>query len=177
MIKLCESCQKYSSCEKLCPKVEKTLEKVYKYNKYGPEIVVTQLPQNNVKGKGINLSIDDARKIDPGQLYENTTDTEIEYDRKIEPQVGAVTAKNRKSLKKYIDKAIPYQNTKQKRRFNDFVRCTKPSKIAQKANTNRQNIQKQFQRTINKIHKMMIGSFTQTKQIITPKKFKEKITG
>jgi hypothetical protein len=176
MIKSCRSCSKYSSCEKACPKVEETLEKVYKYNKYGPEIVVTQLLQSNGKGKEINLSIDDARKIDPGQLYGDTTDTEIEWDRQILPTLVDWNVNDIKSIKKRISNAIPLDNKKQRRRFNDFLHCTTMSKIAEKANTSKQNIQKQFQATVNRIYKTVPGSSMRIEQKITPHKFKEKLT-
>ena len=142
MIKSCRSCSKYLSCEKLCPEVEKTLEKVYKYNKYGPEIAVT-----------------------PSQL-------EKFGDSKIETPSVDWTVEDREKLKEYIDTAIPYNKKKQRRRFNDFLRCTTMIKIAEKANTTKQNIQKQFQGPVNKILKEMTDNLTQPKQTITPYQFK-----
>jgi len=175
MIDSCKDCPEYSDCTKPCEKIESQLEKL---SKWPPEIVESDLRVSK-KGDDNNddkrPSIDDARKIDPARSYGESSGFEVDYDISILPRSIDLSADEKKTLKGYIDRSIPREKKKQKRRFYAFLKCDTMTKIAKTAKTSKQNIQTQFHRIIGRVHKLMSRDKLPLEKTKSPKQFKIKL--
>lgn len=161
----CERCRKRKICVEPCEKLEKLLP---------PDISMKERPVSGLLRGEENEDridvpdIDKIRKIDPAAVYGAEEDQHATWD--MVPGMTALdwTSEDMKVFKKHIEEAIPYGQTKLKRRFYSFLRCEKMTDIARRANTSKQNIWKAFQKVIERISK----SYWRETKVSTPLKFK-----
>lgn len=178
MRETCEGCEKFDSCRKPCNEINEVIEKVFSTNKRSSETALSQWikPKKENSGDKNETTIDDFRNIDPGRAFENVSPTEIEWEQT--PPQGKVVdlqKSEKQLLYDVISRAIPRERTKLKRRFRDFLACEKISRIADRAGTTKQNLQKQFQWVIKKVYRILKKSKIATESNITPYKFKLKL--
>jgi hypothetical protein len=175
MIKTCENCPKHSGCTSPCKDLEKLLEPMPKNL---PERQVPTVKRGWSDGEeDEEPSIDDLITIDPGRMFEDVADTEIDWTQ-TPPQPESVDFEKQEkiSLAEAIKWAIPKNNLKLKRRFNAFLRCSKIVEIASTANTTKQNVQKQFQIVIKKVGRILTKGGSKIEKYSTPLHFKKKAT-
>jgi hypothetical protein len=168
----CYNCTEYSSCTKICPELEKSLEPKPK------PIRRQKAPKNSMEQEDSNeIALDGNFQVDPGKQYEDVEPQEIDFFQTIvAPRSIGLSEKELKIIRIYIDKAIPSNKHKLKRRFLAFLRCDTMVKIAKRAGVSSQNIHKQFKKITYNIHKKMGGYKDRPKVSITPYQFKCKIS-
>ena len=129
---------------------------------------------NTVKESGDEIQIDDFRNIDPGRLYGSVPDPEIDWERTPpQPEATDIDGTEERLLKDRIAIATRRENLKLRRRFNNFLRCDTIVRYSQKGEGHKQSIQKQFQRVIQKVHKMLAQNHPINETVITPLQFKK----
>jgi hypothetical protein len=154
MIKTCENCPKHSGCTSLCKDLEKLLEPMPK-NLSERQVPTVKRGWSDGE-EDEEPSIDDLITIDPGRMFEDVADTEIDWTQTPpQPESADFEKQEKISLAEAIKWAIPKNNLKLKRRFNAFLRCSKIVEIASTANTTKQNVQKQFQIVIKKVGRIL----------------------
>lgn len=149
MIKRCSECPDRTTCTKLCVAIKKLLPR----DTPRKEIAVSEILRKGEKDdeKKDVPDIDKIRKIKRGADSGDLQDQEMVWN------TGSYIAdyewieKDRKVFRQSIDKAIPYGQTKLKRRFYSFLGCESMADIAKRANTSKQNIQQTFKRVIKPI--------------------------
>jgi len=160
MKETCKGCTEFDDCQGICEKIEPQLEELPKW------------PPENPKSQGI----DSFRKINPASLYEDAVDTEIDWE-KTSPQ--PVAAEIEESERRLLDEALRMAtrdyDLKFKCRIRAFLRCETITKIAERSGTSKQNIQKQFQRRIGKMRRILSKGQLSDKRFITPLQFKKKM--
>jgi len=174
MIETCDKCSEYSTCTKLCDKLKEHIPKEYEWTKEIPvSNFIDQTGKESENEK--DLTIDNFRNIDLGRAFDDTDDTEIKWDNTVESSEVDFDSDDRNALEKSISKAIPFNEKKKSRRFHEYLRCTKMSIIAKRAGVTKQNIQRQFQKIINRIQTNMSDGKSRNHMTVTPLAFKMKI--
>jgi hypothetical protein len=176
MKETCEDCPDFDDCTEICDKIKSLLEEPSKNLREIPESRIRKIQGDFKKIRGDKSGIERFRKINPARVYENTTDTKIDWE-ETPPQPEAVEIENpeRKKLLESIEIATRRGGLKLKRRFQSFLKCDKIVQIADRSGTTKQNIQKQFQLTVDKAYRVISKGKRTTKASITPLKFKKKI--
>jgi hypothetical protein len=176
MKETCENCTDFADCLGICEKIESQLEELPKWPPERSESLFNKKQRDIEKVSGDTPGIDRFRKINPGSLYEDAVDTEIGWE-KTSPQ--PVAAEIEESERLLLDEALRMvtrdYDLKFKCRIRAFLRCEKITKIAERSGTSKQNIQKQFQRRIGKIRRILSKGKLSDKKIITPLQFKKKV--
>ena len=109
-------------------------------------------------------------------MYEDAVDTEIDWEKTSpQPVAAEIEASERRLLDEALRMATRDYDLKFKRRFRAFLRCDKITKIAERSGTSKQNIQKQFQRAIGRVRRLLSKGKFSDKRIITPLQFKKKV--
>ena len=176
MKEICEGCPKLDTCQGFCKEKNELMKKDFGINPWSQETAVSQLGRGDQKESDDEPSIDDFRKIDPGRAFEDVSPNEIEWEQTLpQGKVADLQESEKQLLDDAISRAIPREKTKLKRRFRDFLKCEKMSRIADRAGTTKQNVQKQFQGVIKKAYQILKKRKAATKKIITPYQFKLKL--
>ena len=177
MKETCENCADFADCIGICEKLKQQLEELPERSPEIPESQFIQKQSDVEKASGDTLGIDRFRKINPGRIYEDAVDTEIDWEETPpQPEAAELEKPGRKSLTDAITIATRREDMKLKRRFKSFLMCEKIVSIAARSGTTKQNIQKQFQLTVDKAYREILKRKSVAKASITPLKFKKKIT-
>jgi hypothetical protein len=176
MKKTCENCPNATRCTEMCEDIKKLLEE--------PKGNYIERPVSNIFGPGTSedeedeagATVDDFIKIDPGRQFDDVEDVDIEWGQTLPQPESADLNKNEMNvLMDAIWWAIPRNNPKLRRRFKAFLKCSKEAEIAIVANTTKQNIQKQFQSIIRRVHRILSESGLKTGNKTKPLDFKKKV--
>jgi hypothetical protein len=170
MIEPCKDCPELKNCTKPCDRLEKFLPDDIKIKERTASDFLREEEDEENRNDDVP-DIDKLRKIDPGALYQEVEDLDIEWDSRPLITSDGLTDEKKEIHKRHIDKAIPYGQTKLRRRFYSFLRCDDIAAIAIRANTSKQNIQQMFQRIIQRIVEMR----EKKNRPLTPLKFKAEI--
>jgi hypothetical protein len=142
MISPCSTCPKFSECRSICDQLAKLLPPGVS-RKYSKETPVSQIP---------GISKEDIRQIDRGAIFGADTDWDVQWDAK--PIFASdLTDKDCRKFNEQIDLVVG--DGKLRRRFKAFIKCDKMTDIARRANTSKQNIQKQFFVICKRIDKVL----------------------
>jgi hypothetical protein len=174
----CEGCPKLDNCQILCDDINEKMEKVFRSNQWSSEKAVSQWgqPKQKESDDEDEPSIDDFRKIDPGRAFEDVSPNEIEWEQTpLQGKSADLQESEKQLLYDVIRLSIQREKTKLNRRFRDFLKCEKISRIADRAGTTKQNVQKQFQGVIKKACQILKKRKAATKKNITPYQFKLKL--
>ena len=176
MKETCEGCPDFEGCVEFCDKIEAQLEELPKRSPEIPESQLNTKQRNFEKESEDTSGIDRHRKINPGSLYEDAVDTEIDWE-KTSPQPVAAEIEDSERL--LLDDAIRMAtldyDLKFKCRIRAFLRCETIKKISERSGTSKQNIQKQFQRTIGRVRRILSKGKLSDNRLITPLQFKKKV--
>jgi hypothetical protein len=172
----CEDCPDVAECLEICEKIKPLLEELPKYSPEKSESQFNEKLGDIENVSGDKSGIDRFRRINPASVYEDTTDTEIDWE-STQPQPEAVEMEKveRKQLRDAIIIATRREDLKLNRRFQSFLKCEKIVQIAARSGTTKQNIQKRFQLVIHKVYRIISKSYKAKKAAITPLKFKKKV--
>lgn len=171
MLETCTECPKRATCTALCPKIEKMLPRdVPARERTASEL----LRKSEDEDTNDVPDIDKIRKIDRAAGFGDEEDQESVWDLASDLTAPDSTDEDKKVFRMLIDKGIPSGQTRLKRRFYSFLRCEKITEIALRANTTKQNIQKVFQRIIERA---AAKHWKREAIQATPKKFKAMIGG
>ena len=113
--------------------------------------------------------IDKVRTIDPADPFSHSENLDGIWDLTSD---DFISERERKEFKQLVYKGIPYGKTKLKSRFNAFLKCDTMTVIAKRSNTSKQNIQKMFQRVIER---MTRNWDPREEKPSTPNKFKKMV--
>lgn len=176
MIETCENCPKFANCTTLCKKADELLEPVVEDI---PGITESKIDKRRSsydeknEGRG---TIDNLFRIDSGRKFEDREDQNIDWiQTPVQPVSADLDQNDVKALTEAIRWSIPSDNIKLKRWFNSFLRCSKIVEIADRANTTKQNVQKQFQRVIRRTHSILTKCRKAIDYNPSPLQFKKKI--
>lgn len=174
MIQSCKNCPKHGQCISPCQEIEKLLPQDDGFEKYSPEIPVSQFgefPEEDEPDETRPATIDDFRKIDRAAHYAGDIDTEwgAQWDKNplIEPDLTPTDYE-----KFNLDLLV--QDRKIRERFKAFLKCAKMTEIARRSNTSKQNIQKQFLRICKRIGRSLLHG-RPSHSIITPHQIKRRV--
>ena len=178
MKETCEECPDFADCPGLgrCDKIKSQLEELPKWPPERSESLFNKKQRDIEKVSGDTPGIDRFRKINPAKVYEDVTDTEIDWEH-TQPQPDAVEMEEseRKRLTDAMTIATRREDLKLRRRFQSFLRCEKIVQISIRSGTTKQNIQKRFQLVINKVYRHISKGHKAIKAPITPLQFKKKV--
>ena len=176
MKETCEDCPYAVECLGICEKINPLLEELPKYSPEKSESQFNKQQGDIENVSGDKSGIDRFRRINPASVYEDTIDTEIDWE-STQPQPEAVEMgkAERKQLRDAIIIATRREDLKLNRRFQSFLKCEKIVQIAFRSGTTKQNIQKRFQLVIHKVYRLISISHQAKKTTITPLKFKKKV--
>jgi hypothetical protein len=176
MKKTCENCPKISICKEACQDINSLLELLPKYLPERPLSDFKKASSSDDEEDEERLTIDDIIKIDPGRMFDDVEDTNIDWTQTMpQPRSADLDGAENKILKEAIQWAIPRGNLKLRRRFNAFLECSKIVDIAETANTTKQNIQKQFQSIIRRAHQIIKRNSKKLDYDPSPLQFKIKV--
>jgi len=175
MIETCKNCPDFADCLGICEKIEPQLEELPKWPPEIPESQLNVKQRDFEKDSGDTSGIDRYRQINPARVYEDAIDTEIDWEETSpQPVAAEIEESERRLLIEEIRMATRDDGLKFNRRLWAFLRCENIKKIAEKSGTSKQNIQKQFQRTIGRVRRILSKSKLSDKRFITPLQFKKK---
>jgi hypothetical protein len=175
MKKTCENCPDATRCTEPCKDIEELLEQ--------PAEDYVERPVSNIVLPGssddeedeIAATIDDFIKIDIGRMFEDVSPTEIDWTQTApQPKSLDLDPNDNKSLAQAILWAARGR-PKQRQRLIAFLKCSKITEIAMRANTSKQNIQKQLQSVIRKVHQILKQSRQKMDYDPSPLHFKTKV--
>jgi hypothetical protein len=175
---ICENCPEAKNCEKMCKKLLKQLE----VPGFMADGEISKLDQKKFDSLDTKGDIDNNPKaspfkIDVGSKYAADTDFGPDWvQTTVQPESADLDEDVRKILTEAVWWAIPRDNPKLRRRFNAFLKCSKIVDIAKAANTTKQNIQKQFQSVIRRVHKILKRDGIKTDDNPKPLQLKKKVT-
>jgi hypothetical protein len=177
MKETCEDCPNIAKCKEICEKIEDQLGETPDWSIERPESLLNEKQRYIEKDSGNPSGIDRFRKINPARVYSDAIDTEIEWEETPpQPEAAEIENPERKKLMESIEIATRRKGLKFSRRFRSFLMCEKIVRIAERSGTTKQNIQKQFQLTVDKAYQVISKSKRIAKATITPSKFKKKIS-
>ena len=178
MKETCENCPDFATCTKICEKKIEVINKgTNQSSKEEPESQLNDEQRDGEKDSDDYRGMDRFRRIDLGKLFENAIEPEINWEQTpVQPKAAEIGASERLYLTEQIKWATRNDGPKFKRRFYSFLRCENMTSIAKRAGTSKQNIQKIFERRIDRVYRMLKKSKFADKKIITPLQFKHKVS-
>jgi hypothetical protein len=175
MKETCENCPDFADCAGICDDIKPQLEELPKRLPEIPESQLNEKQRDVEKDSGDTSGIDRYRQINPARVYEDAVDTEIDWEETSpQPVASEIEEFERRLLIEEIRMATRDDGLRFKRRLWAFLRCENIKKIAERSGTSKQNIQKQFQRTIGRVRRILSKGKPSDKRFITPLQFKKK---
>lgn len=168
MRELCKICQKYSTCTKPC---EALLRETRKNDEWNYREIPVKNFDLSSEDEGMGTSIVKELYRERQVYTPSDSQTGGLGDDTFAPALE-ISGDKLQRLKKIIDRAIPPDAQKQRSRFYAFIQCKPMVAIAKQANTSKQNIYKQFERTIKRLNQILHQDRSWKAEKITPYQFK-----